>query len=228
MTPLPIMLGLQERLSDAAALTRFVGHRHAAGGRRAAVLILFYLDRDAARHEPGDLGGLRLVAIEKSAQLRSHAGQIAFPGGSLEPGEGPVAAALREADEEVGVRPSWVEVVGVLPEAHVAVSGFDVTSVVGWWETPVPLAPVDVGEVAAVHTLPVHRLVDPDHRLTWTHPAGFEGPAFEVDDLFVWGFTAHLLDGVLRLAGWEKPWDPSRRSPVPPRFLRPHEGRQRR
>lgn len=216
----PILLGLAERLADSVAVGGIVGDRAPAGVRRAAVLILFYQDAAGARDEEGDLAGLRLVVIEKSAALRSHAGQLAFPGGSLEPGEDAVAAALREAEEEVGVRPAWVEVMGVLPEAHVAASGFDVASVVGWWPRPVPLAPADTFEVAAVHALPVVRLVDPANRVTWTHPAGYEGPAFVVDDLFVWGFTGHLLDGLLRLAGWEKAWDATRTAAVPPRFLR--------
>lgn len=220
MSTPPILLGLRERLADSVAVTGIVGDRAPAGGRRAAVLILFFLDAEALADERGDLAGLRLVLIEKSSALRSHAGQLAFPGGSLEPGEDAVAAALREAQEEVGVRPGWVEVMGVLPEAHVAASGFDVASVVGWWPTPVPLAPADTFEVAAVHTLPVWRLADPGHRVTWTHPAGFQGPAFVVDDLFVWGFTGHLLDGLLRLAGWEKPWDAARTAEIPPRFLR--------
>lgn len=217
----PILLGLRERLADAAAVSAFAGDRTPTGARRAAVLILFFADAAGApRAEEGDLAGLRLVIIEKSATLRSHAGQLAFPGGSLESGEDAVAAALREAHEEVGVRPEWVDVLGVLPEAHVAASGFDVASVVGWWPAPHPLSPADAHEVAAVHTIPVAALVDPAHRVTWTHPAGFSGPAFVVADLFVWGFTGHLLDGLLRLAGWEKAWDAARTATIPPRFLR--------
>ena len=127
---------------------------------------------------------------------------------------------LRARVAEVGIAPEGVSVLGVLPEAHVAASGFDVTSVVGWWPAPRPLVPVDTFEVAAVHSLALGHLVDPANRLTWTHPSGYRGPAFVVDDLFVWGFTGHLLDGLVRLAGWEKPWDVRRTAPIPPRFLR--------
>ena len=94
--------------------------------------------------------------------LRSHPGQVAFPGGGIESTDvDPVAAALREANEEVGVDPSAVTVLGVLPAAHIPRSGFDVTSVVGWWGDPVPLVPVDVGEIAAVHQVSVASLSRP-------------------------------------------------------------------
>lgn len=188
--------------------------------RRAAVLALFWKDADAAASEAGETAGLRLVAIEKTPHLRRHAGQIAFPGGRIEQDEEAVDAALREAREEVGVEASGVEVLGMLPPASVMASGFDVESVVGWWHDPVPLYPVDLGEVAAVHQLPLPALVDPANRATWVHPSGYTGPTFLVDDLFVWGLTAHLISGLLDVAGWSLPWDADRRLEIPHRFFR--------
>ena len=170
--------------------------------------------------DPAPGAGYDLVLVEKRADLRSHAGQIAFPGGGIESVDvDPVAAALREAKEEVGVDPVTVEVLGVLPAAHIPRSGFDVTSVVGWWREPARLAPVDVSEIAAVHQVPVARLLDPANRSTWVHPGGFSGPAFVLGDLYVWGFTAYLLDGTFDLLGWTVPWDTSLTSQIPPRFL---------
>jgi hypothetical protein len=61
--------------------------------------------------------------------------------------------------------------------------------------------------VAGVRRLPVRQLLDPANRFTVQHPSGFVGPGFEVAGLFVWGFTAGLIDRLLRLAGWELPWD---------------------
>jgi 8-oxo-dGTP pyrophosphatase MutT (NUDIX family) len=198
------------RLSAPDALAAIRTARPPRGKRSAAVLILLGPGAD----------GYELVLIEKRADLRSHAGQVAFPGGSLEPGEtDPVAAALREAAEEVGVVASDVEVLGVLPAAHIPRSGFDVTSVVGWWQAPVALLPVDLGEVAAVHQVAVARLLDPANRSTWVHPGGFSGPAFVLDDLYVWGFTAYLLDGLFDLLEWTLPWDSTRTTSIPPRFL---------
>jgi hypothetical protein len=78
---------------------------------------------------------------------------------------------------------------------------------------------VDVQEVAAVHHVPVAQLLDPANRSTWVHPGGFSGPAFEIGELYVWGFTAYLLDGLFDLLGWTQPWDRERTTGIPPRFL---------
>lgn len=210
---------------------------------RAAVLALLWSDAEAespsnmvegsgptTNHNPPVSGagssrgrptdGLRVVAIEKTAHLRRHAGQVAFPGGRIEAGETPQQAALREASEEVGIEPATVEMLGELPPASVMASGFDVHSVVGWWRRPAQLHPVDLGEVAAVHQLAVSDLVNPENRATWIHPSGHTGPVFLVDDLFVWGLTGYLLSGLLDLAGWTEPWDATRQLEIPERFFR--------
>lgn len=212
---------LRSALASPEAASGFLADRVPFGTlRRAAVLAAFWSDADAAASEPGETGGLRLVAIEKTGHLRRHAGQIAFPGGRMEDGESAVEAALREAQEEVGLDPRSVHTLGELPPASVMASGFDVHSVVGWWTAPTALAPVDLGEVAAVHQLSVPRLVDPRNRATWVHPSGHSGPVFLLDDLFVWGLTGHLISGLLELAGWSQPWEEGRRLEIPHRFFR--------
>ncbi|MFT4295195.1 MAG: CoA pyrophosphatase [Micropruina sp.] len=199
---------LRTALAGPEAAAR-VAERAARGGRPAAVLIAL------ADHPEG----ARIVLVEKDMRLRTHAGQVAFPGGAIEASDAsPVAGALREADEEVGLPPGEVQVLGVLPPAFVRASDFAVTAVVGHWPTPRPLVPVDVGEIAAVHSVAVDVLLDPANRLTWTHPAGFSGPGFVVGELFIWGFTAYLLDGLFDLAGWTVPWDAGRLSDIPERF----------
>jgi len=85
---------------------------------------------------------------------------------------------------------------------------------------PLPLAPVDPGEVANVLQLRISQLSDPTTRVTATVPGGYRGPGFQLGDLFIWGMTAHLLDVTLRVAGWERSWDRDREAPVPGRFLR--------
>jgi 8-oxo-dGTP pyrophosphatase MutT (NUDIX family) len=186
------------------------------GGRSSAVLVLF----GEGEHGPD------VLLIERAHTMRSHAGQPAFPGGSLDPedgdpdGDGPVRAALREAAEEVGVEPGSVEVLGVLPALWLPPSGFVVHPVVAWWRDPHAVHVVDAREVAAVARVPIAELVDPASRLQVTHPSGWLGPAFEVRDLLVWGFTAGLLDRLLALGGWERPWDRTRSRPLDERTLR--------
>jgi 8-oxo-dGTP pyrophosphatase MutT (NUDIX family) len=181
------------------------------GGRDSAVLILFGEGTE----------GPDLLLIERAHTMRSHAGQPAFPGGAQDPeDDGPVAAALREAQEEVGLDPASVEVLGVLPALYLPPSGFVVHPVVGWWRDPHKVDVVDVDEVAAVVRVPLKELTDPANRFRISHPSGVIGPAFEVRGLVVWGFTAGLIAGVLTLAGWEQPWDRDRIQPLAPETLR--------
>ncbi|HZA32542.1 MAG TPA: coenzyme A pyrophosphatase, partial [Propionibacteriaceae bacterium] len=102
---------------------------------------------------------------------------------------------------------------------HVAVSGFDVTAVVAWWQRRSPVSAADAEEVASVWMVAVGDLVDPDHRAQVRHPSGYTGPAFEVAGHLIWGLTAHLLNGVLDLAGWQQPWDRTRIVEIPTRYL---------
>ena len=185
--------------------------RPAQGARASAVLALFGEGPD----------GPEVLLVERAHTMRSHPGQIAFPGGAVDPEDVDLAdTALREAYEECGVVRDGVEVLGTLPAAHVVVSGFDVTAVVAWWRVPHAVEPVDPREVAAVLRVPVADLVDPANRVTARHPTGFRGPAFTVADHLVWGLTAHLLAAVLDLAGWTTRWDDTREVGIPDRYLR--------
>lgn len=200
---------LQPLVTAAAAvraeqLSRFLPPR--SGGRRSAVLILLGADER----------GPTVLITERSHALRSHAGQPSFPGGRLDDtDDGPVAAALREAAEETGLDQSGVEVVAVLPDLFIPVGGSVVTPVVAWWRDPSPVRVLDPAEVASVHIVPIAELVDPANRRSSYHPSGHTGPAFTVDGLLVWGFTAGLLDQILRLGGFERPWDRDRVEPLP-------------
>jgi 8-oxo-dGTP pyrophosphatase MutT (NUDIX family) len=180
------------------------------GGRQSAVLLLFG-ESD---------GGPDILLIERSPDMRSHAGQPAFPGGAVDPtDDGVVGAALREAVEETGLDPAGVEVFGTLPALWVPPSGFVVTPVLGWWREPSPVSAVDPAEVAAVHRVPLAELLDSANRLRVRLPVGHIGPAFRVRDMLVWGFTAGLLDRLFRYVGWELPWDAERVEDLPAEIL---------
>jgi 8-oxo-dGTP pyrophosphatase MutT (NUDIX family) len=190
-------------------LSRFLPPAN-GGGRPSAVLVLF---------GEGERGP-ELLLMERASSLRSHAGQPSFPGGALDPvdgdpqGEGPLRAALREAEEETGLDPDGVQLFGVLPRLYIPVSGFVVTPVLGWWREPSPVDVVDPAETARVFTVPVADLTNPVNRATTVHPSGHRGPAFLVESTLVWGFTAGIIDRLLHYSGWELPWDREKQVPL--------------
>lgn len=180
----------------------------------SAVLILFgALDEVEATHPCAQVhAAVDVLLTQRAATLRTHAGQVAFPGGRLDAGDGDViATALREAQEETGLDPAGVDVLGVLPPVPVSVSGYVVHPVIGWWRDPSQVAVVDQAEASAVFRVPVADLVAPENRFRVTPPGRPEHvtPGFEVDGRFIWGFTAALLNRVLRLLRWDQAWDTS-------------------
>lgn len=198
-------LAEKARELDGSDLSRFLPPEDGSG-RESAVLMAF----------AGTSDGPAVLLIERSADLRKHAGQVAFPGGSVDPADvSHRAAALREANEEVGLDPDTVCVVSELPAIFIPVSNFVVTPVLAWWERPHEVRPVDQREVARVELVPIAELVDPANRFRVTHPSGWTGPGFEAGGLFIWGFTAGLLDRLLEFGGWARPWDEQVRRPLP-------------
>ena len=172
--------------------------------RPSAVLMLFA----EGPHGPD------LLLTGRSATLRSHAGQPAFPGGRGEPGEDDVATALREAQEETGLDPASVRPAALLPHVFLPPSRHLVRPVLAWWAEPGPVGPVDPAETAVVARVPIAELVDPANRGVVILGSGHHGPAFQVADLLVWGFTGALVDVLLTVGGWSVPWDTGRQFPL--------------
>jgi 8-oxo-dGTP pyrophosphatase MutT (NUDIX family) len=175
-------------------LTRFAVPE-GGDARRSAVLVLFGEGED----------GPDLVLTERAHDMRSHPGQVSFPGGTLDPGEDAVDAALREAWEETGLEPSGVEVFATLPDLWLPPSNFAVTPVLAWWREPSPLSVVSPQEVHAVYRVPLSELRDPEHRITVLGPSGWRSPGFligEDHDVILWGFTGGIIARLFEYLGW--------------------------
>lgn len=181
--------------------------------RRAAVLILFSGSWAGADDHPGGLpADAEVLLTERAATLRQHSGQVAFPGGGLDPGDTfPVGTALREAQEETGVDPVSVDILANLPSFPVPPSGFDVTPVVGYWRTPGVVGVVDHGETSRVVRVNLREMLSRSCRFqvkrTVLGGRLYQGPAFDVEGMLVWGFTGGLIAAISDAAGWDVPWD---------------------
>ena len=180
--------------------------------RSAAVLVLFGGSFDAAPDHPGGLpADADVLLTERAATMRTHSGQIAFPGGSRDPGdEYPVGTALREAWEETGLVTGGVDVLAALPTFPVP-SGFEVTPVLAHWATPSKVGVVDEAETARVTRVNMRELLAPENRFQVSRSIlggrVYKGPAFLYDGMLVWGFTGGLLAAISETAGWDVPWD---------------------
>lgn len=139
--------------------------------------------------------GLQVILTRRADTLAKHTGQIAFPGGRLDPGEGPVEAALREAEEEIGLDRAFVEPLG-LSTRYETVTGYVVTPVVAFVGPGFELSP-NPAEVADVFETPLSFLMDPANHQRQFYEAGEGGRryfyAMPWGERFIWGATAGML-----------------------------------
>jgi 8-oxo-dGTP pyrophosphatase MutT (NUDIX family) len=169
-----------------------VRERLLSGRRPAAVLIPIF---QQGPHEP-----LRLLLTQRTAHLRDHAGQISFPGGGLNPGEGAIAGALREAQEEIGLDPARVEIFGQMPQYQTG-TGFSVSPMIGFVQTPCDLVP-DAGEVADIFDVPLDFILDPRNMRQETRfyrGAWRSFLAVPWSGRYIWGATAGMLAQLSRI-----------------------------
>ncbi|SFS03867.1 ADP-ribose pyrophosphatase YjhB, NUDIX family [Microbacterium sp. cf046] len=210
----------------------FAGLPIAANSRAAAVLMLFGVldgqpsDREAQADAVSR--NLDVLLLKRASTLRSNPSQIAFPGGRLDPGDdSPIAAALREAEEETGLDPAGVEVLGALETVPLAFTQHVVVPVLAWWRHPSPVRVVDEAESSDVFRAPVAELLDPANRgvtVIRRDDQEWRGPGFLVrrvdargepdGEHLVWGFTGMLLEGLFDRLGWTEPWDRARELPL--------------
>jgi 8-oxo-dGTP pyrophosphatase MutT (NUDIX family) len=212
---------MTDSLLDRVARLPFVAPTDPAGVPASVLLALSPV---------GGADDLELLLVQRTDHLRQHAGQVGLPGGAVEEGDADgVAAALREAQEEVGLDPAAVRVLGSLDRAYLPVSDFDVLPVVGVWDGRAPLRP-SPAEVAGILRPTLRQLADPANHGTLPISAilgedvvrargvaDLRSPVFWVGDTLVWGFTAGLLAGVLRALGLQAPPLPVQWGTRPPR-----------
>jgi 8-oxo-dGTP pyrophosphatase MutT (NUDIX family) len=151
-------------------------------------------------------GDAHIVLTVRAETLERHGGQVSLPGGVIEPGESFAQAALREAQEEVGLPSDRVRVLGALTPLDIPVSGFRLHPVVAARETP-PTFVAAHGEVARILEVPVAALLDPRSVVsTERHRMGvaMRVPAFQVSGAEIWGATAMVLAEFLALLGWQE------------------------
>jgi 8-oxo-dGTP pyrophosphatase MutT (NUDIX family) len=182
---------LAPRLRDGGTLARPPGTRDAA-----ALLLVF-----------GKADRPHLVLTLRAPDLLYHADQVSLPGGAMEPGESPEAAALREAYEEIGVPREIVGIAGRLTPLHIPVSGFTLHPVVGIARETPAFVPAP-GEVARVLEVPLDELCDPARlkSTTWVREGReYDVPYFDVMGQRVWGATAMVLSEFLWLCSGRPP-----------------------
>ncbi len=158
---------------------------------KAAVLIPLLLKED----------GLWVLLTQRTNHLRDHAGQISFPGGRMDAQDSsPYDTALRESQEEIGLDPDRVEIIGHLPE-YLTVSGYSVTPVVGLVQAQAEYV-LDEFEVADVFEVPLSFLLDPSNhqvRLWQSEQGSRRFYAMPYEDRFIWGATAGMLRNLYHL-----------------------------
>ncbi len=166
------------------------------GGLRSAAVLVPLFDHEGEPH---------VLLTRRRPDLTRHAGQVSFPGGRIEPGEDPLAAALRESHEEVGLDPEAVDVLGRLDETLVLATGFRLTPWVGVVPYPYRYVP-QPAEVEAILYVPVGSLRRPGvHRTEEREAFGDQHLVhfYELPAVTIWGATARVLHQLLTL--WSAP-----------------------
>ena len=190
-----VILALRQRLEpiQRAELLKDALEKQYPSARNASVLIALFDENNETY----------LSFIRRASTLRAHSGEIAFPGGAADVSDvSPIVTALREAHEEVGLAPSRVEVLGIMPPVFTVVSNFLITPVVAYLPEGPGTLQLQVSEVEEIIFLPLRSLADPSiyHTEQWirddvAHTVYF----FDYGTYRIWGATARMLTMLLDL-----------------------------
>lgn len=182
--------GHREPLDDLLTDDRF-----AVGTPTPAAVLIAVTDRP----EPG------VILTQRPRNMRDHPGQVAFPGGKIDPGEDAVEAALREAEEELAMRPSDVRVIGTTDRYQTG-TGFEITPVLGVIAPDLPLVP-EPREVEAWFEAPLNVLLEPS---SWSRNEVFwrgktrEYLEYHHEGFRIWGVTAAIIANLSRRLAWKE------------------------
>jgi 8-oxo-dGTP pyrophosphatase MutT (NUDIX family) len=190
-----VIMALRHRLEpiEHASLLRYTLGSHYPSARNASVLVGLF-DQNNETH---------VAFIRRASTLRAHSGEIAFPGGAADVSDvSPIVTALREAQEEIGLDPSRVEVLGIMPPVFTVVSNFLITPVVAYLPEGPGKLQLQMSEVAEIILLPLQGLANPAiyHTEQWMqdnvpHTVYF----FDYASYRIWGATARMLNTLLEL-----------------------------
>jgi 8-oxo-dGTP pyrophosphatase MutT (NUDIX family) len=190
-----VIMALRHRLEpvEHASMLSYTLGSHYPSARNASVLIGLF-DQNNETH---------VAFIRRASTLRAHSGEIAFPGGAADDSDvSPIVTALREAQEEIGLDPSRVEVLGIMPPVFTVVSNFLITPVVAYLPEGPGKLQLQMSEVAEIILLPLQGLADPAiyHTEQWMrdnvpHTVYF----FDYASYRIWGATAGMLNTLLEL-----------------------------
>jgi len=145
-----------------------------------------------------------VIFTRRPQGMRQHAGQIAFPGGKLDPGEDAIEAALRETHEELGINPSAISVIGAT-DRFITGTGYDITPILGLLPPDLPIIP-NPDEVSAWFEAPLHFILDPANRVR--KQAVYGGHLRDYTEIVweghrIWGVTAAIIDNLASRLAWE-------------------------
>jgi 8-oxo-dGTP pyrophosphatase MutT (NUDIX family) len=190
-----VLLALHQRLEpiQRAELLKDAYEKQYPSARNASVLIALFDENNETY----------ISFIRRASTLRAHSGEIAFPGGAADVNDvSPIVTALREAQEEIGLIPSRVEVLGIMPPVFTVVSNFLITPVVAYLPEGPGALQLQASEVAEIIFLPLKGLADPSiyHTEQWirdnvSHTVYF----FDYGTYRIWGATARMLTMLLDL-----------------------------